>query len=475
MKKSKLIQLLNSLKKEELPQFSDFLASPYFNRDENVTKLWNYIKNYYPDFPEEYIKKEVVFANLYPQETFDGKRLAYLMNYLLKQGESYFQIKALQDDQPRKEYYLLRQFYQRDLNKHFLANYKKVERKLLDVEKENLDTYYYNQYFYQLQDEFQINKTLRKKDNPNLKLAHDHLDQFYFINKIMYCCEMLNRKQIYSTDYGQNIALLNEIEDHLNKSQPLSPLLNTFFKMFLLLKEPSNDNHFHEFNEELQKNEHRISKAELATFYLNSINYSIRKIRNGQDQYLEIALNTFMKGIENRVLFENDVLPYKTFLNTYSFALRLGKYNWVEKFINEYYKFLPVETQKDAFHYSLSDLYFQKKDYDKVLDNVNKVDLKEMAYSLGARAVMIKTYYELDEMDPLLSLLASFTIYLKRNRNISDNFKKAFLNFCQLVNKLLKIKPHKIERLELEMKETQPLIDRKWLVEKLEEQAAILS
>ena len=474
MKKSKLIQFLKSFSKEETRQFSDFLNSPFFNKDKNVLGLWEDLKKYAPEYDTDDLQKEVIYKRLFPNQAFDGKKLGYLMNYLLKQGESFLQVQSLQNDEARKNYYLLKHFNERDLVTHFQTATNKIEKKGLGKAKENANTYNDKRLFAELQDDFLITKTLRKEDNPFLKEAHDHLDQFYFINKIIYCCEMLTRKQIYSTNYDFDITLLDEVESHLYQAKNLPPLLSIYFQIYLMLKEPNQGQHFDKFNEELNRNESNINEKELTYIYRQSINYSARKIRKGEGRFIKIALDTYIKGIENRILFENNILPYQTFINTNTSAIRLEKYDWTETFIHKYYKFLPAHTQRDAFHYSLANLYFQKSEYDKVLENVSQVKLGDMHYSLGARAIFIKTYFELDEVDALLSLLASFTIFLKRNKNISEAWKKIFLNFCQLVNKLIKLKPHKIEKLRKEIETVQPIIDKKWLLEKLKEQEAIL-
>lgn len=477
MKKSKLIQFLKILKREELKKFSEFLNSPFFNNDQLVVDLWNYLKPFYPAFDDEIaLDKNMVYSALFPKAPFDGKQLSYLMNYLLKHGESFLQIQLFLGDESVKGYFLLRQYYNRDHNKHFQTAFNKSEKKILTDSKETLESHYYHHLFAQLQDDFLISKTLRRGNNPFLVKAHDHLDQYYFTNKIMYCCEMLNRRQIYSTDYNFQVNLLDEVENYLIQNQEtLNPLLKIYFQIFLFLKEPENEEHFIKFREVLYLNQEKINDKELEAIYLHSINYSLRKIRNGKDEYIEIALETYQKGIENRILFEGNILPYKTFLNTYRQAVKLERYDWTEKFVHTYYKYLPSQTQKDAFHYSLADLYFQKAEYHKVLENVHQVQLGDMQYSLGARIIFIKTYYELDEIDPLLSLLASFTIFLKRNKNISEDWKRACLNFCSMVNKLVKLKPKKIESLRSEINSINPVVEKKWLSEKLKEQEVILA
>ena len=83
--------------------------------------------------------------------------------------------------------------------------------------------------------------------------------------------------------------------------------------------------------------------------------------------------------------------------------------------------------------------------------------------------LLIKTFYEMDDIEPLLSILASFSVWLRRNRNISANLKKSCLHFCSLLHKVLNNNPRKRELIQQKIRETQPLADRHWLMKVFEE------
>ncbi len=468
MKKSKLIGFLKSLEKEELRQFNDFIASPYFNKSKEVQSLWQYLKPHHPSFPEEAIDKETVFAALFPDVDFEKKKLSYLMNYLLKLGEEFLRIQYFQEHELRNYDALLKQFSRRNLTKHFQGAYQKLTKTTLPDLKESIDNYFYKYLIAEQYSDYITNLHGRKYDNPYLQQTHDLFDQFYYINKIKYCCEMMNRSQIYSTSY--NITFVKEVEEILNNSKELPPLLDLYFHIFLFLKNAEDEFHFFNFSETLAEKEDKISKAELRDIYIHPINYSLRKMRNGKEQFTEIALNFYNKGIENRALFIKEVLPYATYVNTYRLALKLEKFDWTEEFIYKYHKDLAEATQKDALHYGLADLYFQKREFREVLANINQMQFGDIEYFLGARLLLLKAYYELDEIDAFLSLLASFTMFLKRNKNISLSLKKACLNFCQVLNKVIKRNPKKLQKIKEEINTIQPLVQKEWLMEKLEEQ-----
>ena len=72
----------------------------------------------------------------------------------------------------------------------------------------------------------------------------------------------------------------------------------------------------------------------------------------------------------------------------------------------------------------------------------------------------------------LFSVLASFSVYLRRNKHISSTLKKSCLNFCNLLHQILKVNQKKFDQLEEKVKTLQPLAERAWLSAVLKEQIA---
>ena len=87
-----------------------------------------------------------------------------------------------------------------------------------------------------------------------------------------------------------------------------------------------------------------------------------------------------------------------------------------------------------------------------------------MNYYLGARVILAKIYYETEAIEPLLSLLAAFTIFLKRNKLISADLKQTFLNFCDILFQAVRGKRRHWKKLGEKIRTTRLLTDRNWLL-----------
>jgi hypothetical protein len=79
-------------------------------------------------------------------------------------------------------------------------------------------------------------------------------------------------------------------------------------------------------------------------------------------------------------------------------------------------------------------------------------------------------YYETGAFMALESLLASFTTYLRRKRQIADQQKTAYFNTIRFVRKLIALRPgNKKERMALktEIAGTALVAEKDWLMERV--------
>jgi hypothetical protein len=84
----------------------------------------------------------------------------------------------------------------------------------------------------------------------------------------------------------------------------------------------------------------------------------------------------------------------------------------------------------------------------------------------------MKTYYELGEYQPLLSLKESFRILLRRKKLISEQNKTNYENFARFTMKLFRIDVKDkaaLQRLKADINNTGNVADKSWILEKLNE------
>lgn len=461
MKNSKLISLLASFSATDIKRFREFVASPYFNKNPDLLRLIEYLETAAPDFDPLKVRKEQVYHHLFPEETFDSRQMGYLMNYLLKLGERFLAMEQYQREEKLMNCHTLDQFVDRKLDKHYNYLLKKATKAVEASNAKNGDLYYYQYLMGKAAANHFYSQQVRKFD-PSLQTVSDQLDQFYFFHKLRYSCEMLNRQTIIRAEY--ELHFVDEVREYLLGLEEIDPLIEIYLRIYLSIRFSEEEQHFHKLLQLIEAHAEGIHQKIRREIYLYAINFCAPRIRKGDEKYTSIMLELYTKGITTRALFDGEYLSHWTYSNVVKLALRLQRFEWTGQFIKEQAINLPPAVREGAEHYNLAELHYHKGEFDEVLDQLNQLQFHDPHHHLGSRVILLKTYYELDAEEPLLSLLSSFSVYLRRNRQISAAMKKTYLNFCNLLHQLMRRNPKKWELLEQEIKDTQPLAERAWLL-----------
>jgi hypothetical protein len=124
MHDSKLISILKSLSKKEFRDFGRFVYSPFFNRLNNVIKLFDILKRHYPKFSSQDLTEEKICDSVFPGEKFDYSKFKNLVSDLMWLAEEYLALKRYNMDDFGKKKYLLD-----ELHSGTLINSSKITKK----------------------------------------------------------------------------------------------------------------------------------------------------------------------------------------------------------------------------------------------------------------------------------------------------------------------------------------------------------
>ena len=466
MDNSKLVILLKSFDSKELRAFKDFVSSPFFNKNEELTLFYAYLKKIAPHFPLKKIKREEVYKAVFPKRAYDEKHLNYLMSFLLKLAEQFIGHQKYMQSGILPEYHILASCIERDLEKNYANIYSKTNKKLHDNPYRDHHYYYQCYLLSSLADTNFLKKKIRKFDK-NLQEASDNFDIYYLCRKLKYACEILDRQKTLSVKYDQK--LIKELSLYLAQHpHETVPQIAIYYQIYLTLTKEKGDKHFVSLKSLLKKYIDKIPHEEMKQIYYYTLNFCIRSARHNEEKYIEESLDLYLDGIKRGLLFENNYLSPWTFKNTVKAGLRLKRYNWTEEFILKYYHEIAEEFRMNALNYNLADLHYYKKDFQKSQDYLKKVEFSDIFYALNTKMMLLKIYYETNEEEALYSLVASFRVFLKRNKLISNNVKEAYLNFIKMLQGLMKKEHKSMENLQAEIKLLQSLTSRNWLLQQIE-------
>ena len=436
MENSKLIQLLKTFDRRELREFKEFMESPLFNKHQELTDFYLYLKKNAPAFHPKKLEKKLVYQQLYGNKKYEDKQMRYLMSFTLKLAEQFVGWKKYQAQEVLVKTHILEALVDRNLEKNYQNIFQNAEAELNDKPFRNTQ-YYQDKYLLtEVSNKHFAAKNLRKL-NTKLQEVSNYFDVYYLSQKLKYSCEMMSMQRFLSADYSQN--LIEEIGRFLEKSSYENiPAIALYHQVFLTLTDENNERHFEQLTLLIDKHIGCFSDEEMREFYYHAINYCIRKMRQKNEKYVEKALTIYTKGVENKTLLQNGILSPWGFKNIVKLGLRLNRFEWTEQFIRKNTDILAEEYRLNAYNYSLADLSYHKQEISTALTHLREVEFTDIFFTLDAKIMLLKIYYDNDEEEALLSLLTSFKIFLKRNQLISAEMKNTYENFINLLNQILR-------------------------------------
>ncbi|MDX2134121.1 MAG: hypothetical protein SFV52_05025 [Saprospiraceae bacterium] len=459
----KVIQLLRACRAEELPGLRRFAASPYVNRQPAVAPLLELLLAHWPLFEAPLPGKAEVYETLFPGEPFDDKSWRYLLSSACALIEDFWVDVRLRGQLRERLNHRLSALASHGVDKAYRHALRQAEEAMQEAPFRDafffLDTYR----LYDQQHRFFAQKRLRQHDE-TLQQASEYLDRFYFLEKLRYACAMLERQHILQGAFqaGIGTAWLQHLEEQDFFGEPLIRLYHLALQM---QQDEEDENRYRALRSALLHPTHPYPPDDRQAVYQLAINYCARKIRQGTDRYTEEALSLYAAGIRSGVLLDKGRLSPWTFTNVVKLALRLRRFDWLREFMDQNSHLLPDEHREHVLHFNLAELYFYTNRLREAQMELLKVEMTDLNYYLGARVLLAKIYAETGEEEALLSLLAAFTVFLKRNKEISGELKQTYLNFCRLLWQLVRAIPGKTHGMIESIQHTQPLTDRAWLLE----------
>lgn len=451
----------------EIKRLTLFLESAYFNNEAALVQLHHAIMEQVSAKKEmEEIDLAQIHKKLFPNKKFNESYLRVLMTKLIKLIEKFVETEYCSVPY-HKKFEVLQRF-------KLKRNYESLIKKTISLEPENFKD-----------DLFYLSKSLLYEDyNAYLSPSiGDHIEDYkhniiefnknfdiYFITKkLKSLCNITNDQAILNTQYELTYKdeLLKIIySDQLDEIIPIR-LYKLLYR--LINKE---DGVYDPFVDLVKENAQKLSIDEVFNFLAHAQNYCIKQINSSKFEFFEKMHDLYVYRIENNfVLSQNEINP-RLFKNVVNTALRVGEADWTHDFIKTYSKFLPKSEYEKAYNFNMAFYQFEIKHYSKTIELLSKVEYDDLYYGFNVRMLLMKSYYELDEMEALDHLLQSFKVFISRKKGISEYYKLAHQNVIFIVKKLVDVNPRdkkKLIAIKLKFESLKPVAETAWLKEKIAE------
>lgn len=467
---NKLYQTLQTLQSADFRRLNKYLRSPYFNQSKTMIQLCEIFTDAV-ERGEAGFNRLMVWQQLFPGEDYDDVNFRKYCSDLLKLVEDFMAQEVISNDPVRRSVNLLEFVVQRKIEPLYAGA---LRRARLEMEKYPYHSieYFRNSYdierlYYALMD-FDVKLNTRA----NIEEISNNLDHFYWIEKLKLYSSALSQKRTGNFQY--NLKFNDEILSYLNATSIEEvPELAVYYYSFMTLFEEDKDEHYFNLRRLLDTYGTQMPKNEAIELYDSALHYCIGKLNKENQVFLKEFFDLFENGLEKGIFIINDELATWRFNNAIAVALRLGKYDWAEQFIEKYKKYLPAETQQNTYTFNLARVYRYQRKFDKVLSLLRNLEYEDIGYNLISKTMLLNAYYELDEHEALESFMESFRVFLNRNKSIPQQRRKSYLNLLKYVRRLTRIKPGDkvaLEKFREEIiREKANHVNHEWLLEKIAE------
>jgi hypothetical protein len=468
MQKSILSEIVHALERKEVRDIQKWLQSPAHNQRQDVIRLFDYLCQNLAD-DDESPEKDKAWKAVFPAQPYDDAYMRQVMFFLLKAIEEYLVFTDFTADKVQYHLSLTRIYRKRKLEKAYKQAHRMGSEKL---ERQPLrNTYYLLNKFFLEQEEHELRMSITQHAPANLQETADALEKWFIEERLRISKDMLAHHRIYQK-ISYNHGLLEEALLYASRNKMLEePAIAAYYFTYMALINPSEETYFDKMEQLIHTKMEHFGPSEVRTFYLAALNYCAAKVNQGNLDYCRRALNFYRQGLETGILIENNQITSYTFSNAVAFAMRIGEFDWAENFIDKYQQFLEEKRRNGTVNFSLSRLYFEKGDYDKAQRYLVEFEYDDMLQNIVAKTMLLKIYYEQDELDAFESLLESLRIYLQRKEALDPARKSAYKNLISLMKKLLHLNPYskaQTERLRQLITSTNPLMERDWLLKQVD-------
>ena len=482
MKKTNLISIIKKFDQKELKDFSEFVRSPFFNKNDSVVKFCEYIRKLYPDYADEKLEKEYVYHKLFGKGKYNDGFMRTIMFNLYNLAEEFLKYMNFRNNSALQAACILNELKSRNIDKVFVKNYN-VAVKSLDRSKfKSADYYLYKSMLNELMDDFTYmtrykNKNLQDFAAESFHDSIEHLTHFYLI-KNLNKYRFLLAKQLMApvnTDY----KFIEHIIDFLKKNETLyinDPVIKLHLNEILLLKEKREESYY-ELKKLLIEGQSVLDIDQRYSLHNILHMHCLEMTYSGKTGYVierfelyKIALKqNIYKGSEDRyfdaILFGNIMLT----------ALKVKNIDWAEEFVEKYSHQLAPENIGGMMGYCMARTKFAKGDFSESLRLLNSIQsFNNIQYKIAIRDLIMLNYYELSFFSQAYSFLDSHRHFLSKNRQyFSDDRFNRESNFMKFYIRIIKLKDNynsvDMESFKNELENTNLVIERGWLIEKIKE------
>lgn len=475
MQETKLIRILSFFDLRELKKLKLLVDSPYFNNEEPVRALMDYLLRYAPEFDHPRINyldayRYVFHSNRVPADPRGAiSKVAHKLILLVRE---FIAQEEMQEHSAQKNLHQIQFFYRHGMLDSI--------PKLLQETDDLLEAHpHRHEYYFRLRLLFEADRSTylntvqdRSSLDYNLNRQDRALDAYYALSKLQMYCFAKNaelRTQV-EFDYSQKESLLY----WMRQSGILEdPNINVWYLALQLLETPDHTR-YQALKTAMRQLDGAPSQPSLRILYSYLAN-TARLIFSDRQAYFRALFDLYREQLEQNILYVNGYLTPIMLRNITIVGLKLREFDWVHRFLQENAdRIVPSFLEReDIVTLCRAYLHFEKGEYHDTLALINELRYESLFTKMDERRIRLMCYYELKLFDPLEDLVNSFRKLITINRkSIPEQYIKDNRLFINFLNKLAATRSdpkNKRQALAEEICQVPIMPEKEWLLAKAAE------
>ncbi len=466
MQDSTLVRLLRLLPISDLRNLKKVVRSPYFNTREDVSRLYDYIFDHHAETGATgALDRQRVFRRVFPNEkTFDMAPLRRAMTLLTECVKQFLAIEAMRSSESVEEMFLLQAFQTRGIEEF---KEKTLETALAKNERQpRRDADYLSRQSALNWEIFHQTATKKWITQADFEPMLQQNTRFLLVKILQLGC------QVAAVGNFLNLHLpapfLDEavrlVEQHLDE-----PAIRIYFHVLQCLRGDESEPHTEILNECLTRYRDQFSKTDLHIFVISVLNVFNTKLSTHPTEDLrKKTFSFYCTALETGLLTPHKVLSKFSYYNIFMIGVQCREFEWTRRFLEDWMPMLPAAERENAFAFHLAAWHFHTKNYDEAMARLQQVATRdEVLYSLEARGMLARIFFERGERDALAYHLDSYRMFVYRHPE-TGFYKELHLNFIVFLQKIMdldKTDAARCRQLAAEISGTVKLREKSWLLQ----------
>ncbi len=488
-----LFDLFRTLADKEMMKFGKFLKSPYFNNRNTLIRLFEVLRTFHPEYDHKNLTKEKLFEKIYKNNNYNDSTFRNLMSDLQQAALTFLKLESFRKNEVDSSFFLTDELAQRGLAKIFDERIRQTDRQL-GLDKEISSAYFLSkfrtqtdQFYMNLQSARVLKKSFVESESKKLVNGIIFMISYFVIESVKHNDNLLKYSRTYNisgnmktvTDFMKLFDFAAIVRFIKENSELRLSIVEAYYKLLLTYINFDQDKFYFELKKFLIANAGEFSLVDNHFLFARLMDYCVIKKNSGAVTSFNIDVEIFeiLTEIIGKGYYKTEsvnYIPFDLYRNYLYNCISLKKLDKMEEFIMEFTSKLNPNQIANVENYSYSLLSFERGDYGKALDLLNKIRFDQFIYKLDMKNLSLKIYYELGQYDSALSVIDTYKHFINNNVLVSDNKRVMHSHFISFVNKLIlhKISTRNISLLYLEdkVRKSKNTLNKEWILEKIQQE-----